>query len=246
MMFLDVSKKPGDPDAVKTADEIVAENTHLRDLVQRLAQRLQMARLEGFGGPEREKLLDEAREAVGESIEAAAKREMAKEMSKKLDDNRVISNTAEMRKALERILDIEGYGAPWIEAKCIAQKALEVGQCTPPIAQETSKIEQSGNAAALRKALEDTEELLEHFAKPGTMLHSAFFLHMRDNRAALAEPPRNCDIGETDDQQYRFERLCNAFPYCTGCPVYKRWGKRPKSCGIIWAQMPYEKEGGAR
>ena len=172
MMFLDVSKKPGAPDAVKTADEIVAENIHLRDLVQRLAQRLQMARLEGFGGPEREKLLDEAREAIGE--------------------------TAHLR---------------------------------------------NSNAAALRKALEDTEELLEHFAKPGTMLHSAFFLHMRDNRAALAEPPRNCDIGETDDQQYRFERLCNAFPYCTGCPVYKRWGKRPKSCGIIWAQMPYEKEG---
>ena len=152
-------------------------------------------------------------------------------------------NAAEMRKALERILDIEGYGAPWIEAKVIAQKALEGEQCTPPLAQESPKIEQQGNAAALRKALEDTEELLEHFAKPGTMLRSAFFLHMRDNRAALAEPPRNCDIGETDDQQYRFERLCNASPYCAGCPVYKRWGKRPKSCGIIWAQMPYEKEG---
>ena len=177
-------------------------------------------------------------------IDAAAKREMAKGMSKKLDGNRSIpGNAAEMRKALERILDIEGYGAPWIEAKVIAQKALEGEQCTPPLAQESPKIEQQGNAAALRKALEDTEELLEHFAKPGTMLRSAFFLHMRDNRAALAEPPRNCDIGETDDQQYRFERLCNASPYCAGCPVYKRWGKRPKSCGIIWAQMPYEKEG---
>ena len=73
MMFLDVSKKPGDPDAVKTADEIVAENIHLRDLVQRLAQRLQMARLEGFGGPEREKLLDEAREAMADAVGHAVK-----------------------------------------------------------------------------------------------------------------------------------------------------------------------------
>ena len=37
-----------------------------------------------------------------------------------------------------------------------------------------------GNAAALRAALEDTEELLEHFAKPGTMLHSAFFRIMEE------------------------------------------------------------------
>ena len=57
-----------------------------------------------------------------------------------------------------------------------------------------------GNAAALRAALEDTEELLEHFAKPGTMLHSAFFLHMRDNRAALAAPPRNCDRFKAADE----------------------------------------------
>ncbi len=42
------------------------ERDRLRDLVRRLAQRLQMARLEGFGGLEREKLLDEAREAIGE------------------------------------------------------------------------------------------------------------------------------------------------------------------------------------
>lgn len=34
------------------------------DLVRRLAQRLQMARLEGFGGPERDILLDEASEAL--------------------------------------------------------------------------------------------------------------------------------------------------------------------------------------
>ena len=48
------------------------------------------------------------------------------------------------------------------------------------------------DAAALRDALESTEELLEHFAKPGTMLGNAFFFHMKDNRAALSAPRRNC------------------------------------------------------
>lgn len=66
-----------------------------------------------------------------------------------------------------------------------------------------------GDAAALREALESTEELLEHFAKPGTMLADAFALHMRDNRAALAALARNVDRPEcrTRDEAWKvFER----------------------------------------
>ena len=46
----------------------ILETGRLRDLIRRMAQRLQMARLEGFGGPERETLLDEARKegCIGE------------------------------------------------------------------------------------------------------------------------------------------------------------------------------------
>ncbi len=66
MMFLDLSARPGAPDAVKTADDIIAENNRLRDLVGRLAQRLQMARLMGFGLPDRDELLDEAKKALKE------------------------------------------------------------------------------------------------------------------------------------------------------------------------------------
>lgn len=50
-----------------------------------------------------------------------------------------------------------------------------------------------GNAAALRSALEDTQDLLKHFTRNGGMLADAFALHMRDNDAALAAPARNCD-----------------------------------------------------
>jgi hypothetical protein len=89
----------------------------------------------------------------------------------------------------------------------LIQAAYDADICSPgDLAQRVRKIKeaigpsQSGNASALREALEDTEELLEHFAKPGTMLHSAFYLHMRDNRAALAAPARNCDKYETDEE----------------------------------------------
>lgn len=57
----------------------------------------------------------------------------------------IAPGNAAMRDALKRILAIEGYGAPWIEAKCIAQKALECEQSTPPSVQERPQIEQPGN-----------------------------------------------------------------------------------------------------
>ena len=74
---------------------------------------------------------------------------------------------------------------------------------------------ETGNAAALREArlreaLESTEELLEHFAKPGTMLGDAFFLHMRDNRAALAAPPRKGRW--KNGRGYEYE-----YAYCSEC-----------------------------
>lgn len=128
----------------------------------------------------------------------AAEREMAKGMSKKLDGNRVISNAAEMRKALERILDIEGYGAPWIEAKVIAQKALEGEQCTPLLAQERPKNEQPGNAAALREALKAAKTLLENTDfDADSDLDDAAAPVMAQIAAALAAPPRNCDRFQT-------------------------------------------------
>lgn len=94
-----------------------------------------------------------------------------------------------MRQALERILDIEGYGAPWLEAKCIAQKALEGAQCTPPIAQETAKIEQPGNAAAMREALEDS---LRFWNGISSRTRREENLRLEID-AALSAPARNCD-----------------------------------------------------
>jgi len=94
-----------------------------------------------------------------------------------------------------------------------------------------------GNYATIREALESTEELLEHFAKPGTMLGDAFFFHMRDNRAALAAPARNCDVGTVGEQIARFNSFCDKRS-CDKCELPSN------GCRLAWAQMPYE-EGGS-
>ena len=43
VMFLDISARPGAPDAVKTAEDILAENNRLRDLVKRMASAMEFA-----------------------------------------------------------------------------------------------------------------------------------------------------------------------------------------------------------
>ena len=67
--------------------------------------------------------------------------------------------------------------------------------------------------------------------------------------AALDLPPRNCDVGTAEEQTERFVAKCTRHAYCTPCPVHAAWGAflegKPKSCQLIWAQMPYEAKGGA-
>jgi hypothetical protein len=64
---------------------------------------------------------------------------------------------------------------------------------------------------------------------------------------ALSAPVRNCDVGSPDEQSDRFAQLCDSFVCCSHCPVKALWnfanGHKP-SCGVLWAQLPYEKEEG--
>lgn len=62
--------------------------------------------------------------------------------------------------------------------------------------------------------------------------------------AALAEPPRNCDVGTADEQWARFKKHCEENSqaddpgYCSGkCNVD---GGCVSQCALKWAQMPYE------
>ena len=67
--------------------------------------------------------------------------------------------------------------------------------------------------------------------------------------AALAAPPRNCEVGTVEEQSQKFDAFCDANKYvgddganwCSRtCPCYN-----DINCGVDWAQMPYE-EGGAK
>ena len=174
-------------------------------------------------------------------IEAAAERETDAAIREALANVMDYApGNAVMREALKRILAIEGYGAPWIEAKCIAQKALEGAQYTPPAAQETANFEQPGNAAAMREALEDIQERLVASVHDGTIdPHEALGIV----EAALSAPPRNCDVGTADEQADRFKACCyaNRTPdnECTkGCQFNDT--SAVCYCQARWAQMPYE------
>lgn len=57
--------------------------------------------------------------------------------------------------------------------------------------------------------------------------------------AALSEPVKNCDVGTAREQYVRFTNYCNAHGDCVDCPIKAEWHKA-LSCGILWAQMPYE------
>ena len=66
----------------------------------------------------------------------------------------------------------------------------------------------------------------------------------RKVKAALAKPPRNCDMGTADEQAERYGRYCEKFTrdgmHCETCPCC---GKIPfGKCEFAWAQMPYESE----
>ena len=79
-------------------------------------------------------------------------------------------------------------------------------------------------------------------------------------KAALAAPPRNCDVGTAEEQWKRFDEFCIDWEEsgpdggCSdGCPCMAIKSKESdgcfgqSGCFSIWAQMPYEAaEGGAK
>lgn len=67
---------------------------------------------------------------------------------------------------------------------------------------------------------------------------------IRNAKAVLAEPVRNCDVGTAEEQSRRFCAFCRPrLEPCDGCPCLE--GSRHGRCEFVWAQMPYE-EGGAK
>jgi hypothetical protein len=113
------------------------------------------------------------------------------------------------------------------------------------------------NAAAIREALETilakhNKMILPEICCPNCGEDFQLYGNLppeieQQVRAALATPPRNCDVGTPEEQEKRFESFCNshwdlndAECECAGCPLNCRVGTE---CEFAWAQMPYEGKG---
>lgn len=99
------------------------------------------------------------------------------------------------------------------------------------------------NAAAMREACANIAEYAKTAACHTEDAHLLGYLNQigRWAEAALAAPPRNCDVGTAEEQSDRLDAFCLKHKYCSSCSC--KYTEKT-SCSINWALMPYE-EGGA-
>lgn len=95
------------------------------------------------------------------------------------------------------------------------------------------------NAAAMREALSDACYAMFNFLKTQNGGYEEMSNALDKAKAALAKPPRNCDVGTAEEKFNRFDRWCNSMVIKNCCGVDCR------KCFIAWWQMPYD-EGGAK
>lgn len=92
-----------------------------------------------------------------------------------------------------------------------------------------------------REALEQICELLSIGGKPDTAMCIRYEAAFQIAKEALAEPPRNCDVGTAEEQAKRFKNYCrNKVCKRNVCHSYGYEELFHHKCFPIWAQMPYE------
>ena len=95
-------------------------------------------------------------------------------------------------------------------------------------------------SSKLREALSDACYAMFNFLKTQNGGYEEMAKALDKAKAALAAPPRNCDVGTDEEQLRRYEDLCDrhtcgSMCSLTGCPMYE-YDCSPFS----WGQMPYE------
>lgn len=135
-----------------------------------------------------------------------------------------------------------------------AQKAGEIEQRAPGDAQKAADVAH-GNAAAMREALNQLRDwALLDINENAIRSDEPNYKKLVDGiieitNAAISAPPRNCDVGTPEEQAKRFRDFCTENSsiitgMCDGtCPL-KDCADRCH-CVCMWAQLPYEEEGGA-
>lgn len=99
-------------------------------------------------------------------------------------------------------------------------------------------------SSKLRKALSDACYAMFNFLKTQNSGYEEMAIALDKAKAALAAPPRNCDVGTVEEQTRRMEeeyctvqKSCYESPSGRQCPLYKAG----EDCRLIWAQMLYKK-----
>ena len=124
------------------------------------------------------------------------------------------------------------------EREAGAEAAQICGEIGKMIGREATceKSSHLGNAAKMREALSDACYAMFNFLKTQNGGYEEMAKALDKAKAALAEPPRNCDVGTAEEQLKRFRAFCLSRK-CNECPfVSSTYGE----CGVRWSQMPYE------
>ena len=93
---------------------------------------------------------------------------------------------------------------------------------------------EASNVRAMREALLKVKELFDGrimFQQAIRKTHEAV-------NAALATPPRNCDVGTAEEQEERFTKFCGRQDCKRTCPLSDEYDLY--RCEFAWGQMPYE------
>lgn len=110
--------------------------------------------------------------------------------------------------------------------------------------------ESNGNGAAMREALEAALKTIRGVINSTISPRSNTVFDCRDKlSAALAKPPRQCDVGTAEEQSKRLDAFCASHGHgfdgqkcycCENCQFTSI-----DRCELAWAQMPYnESEAG--
>ena len=133
------------------------------------------------------------------------------------------------------------------EREAGAEAAQVCGEIGEMIGREATREKSSrvGNTEKMREALSDACYAMFNFLKTQNGGYGEMAKALDKAKAALAEPPRNCDVGTDEEQSRRYEELCDRHTCgsrcsASGCPMYEH------DCSpFAWGQMPYE-EGSAK
>ena len=95
---------------------------------------------------------------------------------------------------------------------------------------------EASNVKAIREALSDACYAMFNFLKTQNSGFEEMAKALDKAKAAIAEPPRNCDVGTAEEQVERHKRLCENMSHITkDC-----WVVGCRKCIAVWEQMTYE------